>query len=234
MTRGLTPAVGVPATLPPMSAHAASQPTDDKLQRAWWLRVPAVLLAPAAVFAALRDDSDEAAHARQEPVAAVVGLAGIAGVLLTSVARHILNDPGTSTIVVPVWAFLGGAIYAIAGYWLFGGLLHGAGRALGSLGSYRRARHLLGFASVPLALSLLTLWPVRIGVYGNDLFRTGGDDFGRGDAIFGGIALGFVAWTALLLVIGVRVVHGWSWPRAAVTVVLAALLPALVVAASTF
>jgi hypothetical protein len=86
---------------------------------------------------------------------------------------------------------------------------------------------------VPLVLALLTFWPIRIAVYGQDLFRTGGDDYGRGDAIFGAVALGFVAWSVILLLIGVRTVHGWSWPRSAATVALAAVFPALVVLASS-
>jgi hypothetical protein len=205
---------------------------ERELQRAWWLRVPAVLLAPRAVFAAIRDDSDEAARARSEPVAAIVCLAGIAGALVSPVARHILNDPANSNIVIPVWAFIGGTIEGLAFYLLLGGCLWIAGRALGSLGSYRRARHVLAFSAVPLALSLLTLWPVRIAVYGSDLFRTGGDDYGRGDTIFGGFVIGFVAWSAILLMIGVRTVHGWTWPRAAATVALTAVLPTLAALAS--
>jgi hypothetical protein len=35
------------------------------LERSWWLRAPAVLVAPRAVFVSLRDDSDEAMEARQ-------------------------------------------------------------------------------------------------------------------------------------------------------------------------
>jgi len=52
-------------------------------------------------------------------------------------------------------------------------------------------------AATPLAISLLTFWPVRIAVYGQDLFRTGGDDYGRGDAIFGGVYLSIVAWSVV-------------------------------------
>ena len=118
-------------------------------------------------------------------------------------------------------------------YWLFGGCVYVAGRGLGSLGSYRRARHVLAYSAVPLALSLLILWPLRIAVYGTDLFRTGGDDYGRGDAIFGGFATGFVAWSVVLLVIGVRAVHGWTWVRALGTVAIAAVAPVLLVLAST-
>ena len=51
------------------------------LERSWWLRAPAVLVAPRAVFVSLRDESEEAVEARQEPLMAIAGLAGIAGVL---------------------------------------------------------------------------------------------------------------------------------------------------------
>ena len=188
-----------------MSSEAA--PAPSALERNWWLRAPAVLVAPRAVFVSLRDESSEAVEARQEPITAIAGLAGIAGVLGTPVARQLLNDPSMSVSLVPVWAFLGGAIYAVTLYWLGGGLLFGSARRLGGLGSWRRSRHVLALAATPLALSLLTFWPVRIAVYGTDLFRTGGNDYGRGDAIFGAIYLAFIAWSAWLLVVGVRTVQ---------------------------
>jgi hypothetical protein len=153
-------------------------------------------------------------------------------VLTSPSFRRILNDPSVSLVLVPVLAFIAGVLYAVATYWLGGGLLFAAARRLGGLGSYRRARQTLSLASAPLALALLTFWPVRIAIYGRDLFRTGGDDYGRGDAIFGGIFLGLVAWSLILLVIGVRTTHGWTWARAAGTVALAAVLPALIVAAT--
>jgi hypothetical protein len=202
------------------------------LERNWWLRAPAVLVAPRPVFASLRDDSDEAVDARQEPLTALAGLAGIAGVLATPVARQLLNDPSFSLALVPVWAFIGGVVYAIAVYWLGGGLLYGAARRLGGLGSYRRARHLLALASAPLALTLVTLWPLRIAIYGEDLFRTGGNDYGRSDAVFGAILFAAFAWCGWLLLAGVRVVHGWTWARSAATVALAVAIPALVVVAT--
>jgi hypothetical protein len=208
-------------------------PVASPLERNWWLRAPAVLVAPRAVFASLRDDSDAAVEARQEQLTALVGLAGIAGVLGTPVARHLLNDSSFSPALIPVWAFIGGAVYALAFYWLGAGLLYGAARRLGGLGSYRRARHLLALSSAPLALALLTLWPLRIAIYGLDLFRTGGDDYGRGDTIFGAVLFAAFVWCGWLLLVGVRTVHGWSWGRAAATVALAAAFPGLVVAATT-
>lgn len=199
----------------------------------WWLRAAAVLVAPRAVFVSLRDESPEAAESRQEPISAIAGLAGIAGVLGTPVARRLLNDPSMSVSLIPVWAFLGGAVYALAVYWLGGGLLFGASRRLGGIGTYRRSRQVLGLAAAPLALSLLTLWPLRIAIYGTDLFRTGGNDYGRGDEIFGDIYFAALAWSVWLLVVGVRAVHGWTWARAVGAVVLATVVPALIVAATT-
>jgi Yip1 domain len=131
-----------------------------------------------------------------------------------------------------VWAFLGGAVYALAVYWIGGGLLFGAARRLGSLGSYRRARQTLALSATPLALSLVTLWPIRIAIYGQDLFRTGGDDYGRTDAIFGALFFACLAWCGWLLLVGVRSVHGWTWARTAATVAIAAVVPVLIVVAS--
>jgi hypothetical protein len=205
---------------------------DSALERSWWLRAPAVLVAPRAVFVSLRDESQAATEARQEPLMALAGLAGIASVLGTPVARHLLNDASFSVSLIPVWAFLGGLFYAIAVYWLGGGLLYGAARRLGGLGSYQRARQMLALAGAPLALALFTLWPLRIAIYGQNLFRTGGTDWGPGDRTFGGILYLAFAWSAILLVIGVRSVHGWSWARSLGAVGLAAALPALIVLAT--
>jgi hypothetical protein len=182
-------------------------------ERQWWLRVPAVLLSPTPVFAALRDDSPEDIDARQEPVLALITLAGIAAALATPTARTLFDEPAYDATLVAVWAFLGGGLTAIVGYFVIGGALYLAARSLGSLGTYRRARHLLGFAVAPLALSLLLLWPVELVVFGGDRFGRGGSDDGTAGAVFTALELGFGLWAAALLLVGVRAVHGWSWWR---------------------
>jgi hypothetical protein len=206
--------------------------SPSALERSWWLRAPAVLVAPRAVFASLRDESTDAVDSRQEVLIAMLTLACIAGVLATPVARTLLNKEGTSPIIVAVWAFLGGAAYAVGVYWLGGGILYGAARRFGGLGSYLRARSVVALASAPLALALFTVWPARILMYGQNLFRTGGYDYGTGDRIYGALIYAAFAWSAILLVIGVRSVHGWSWGRSLATVGLAAALPALLVLAT--
>src|SRR5581483_12068615 len=106
-------------------AATADTARSPALERSWWLRAPAVLVAPRAVFVSLRDQSDEAVEARQEPLSAMIGLAAIAGVLATPVARGLLNS-GSSWLILAIWAFFGGSAYAIAVYWIGGGLLYGA------------------------------------------------------------------------------------------------------------
>jgi hypothetical protein len=190
-------------------------------EKAWFLRALLVLQSPKPVFAALREDAAAAAETRQEAAGAIVWLAGIAGVLATTVAGALLDDPARDGLVVAVWAFLAGGLYGFALYFAVGKVLHVALRRLGSRGSFRRARHLLAFAATPVALALVTYWPVRIAVYGGDLFRTGGGDGGTAGDVFAWLFYAFVVWGLGLLVVGVRTVHGWSWLRSLAGVLVA-------------
>src|ERR1051325_7250197 len=194
---------------------ARAQPAS--LDREWLLRALLVLRAPRAVFAALRDDTNEAAYARQEPVLALLWLAGIAGVLASSVARTLLDDSSRDGLVVAVWAFIGGGLYGALVFWLGGALVHAASHALGGQGSYRRARHLVAVASAPVALSLCLVWPLGIAAFGGDLFRSGGSDAGTGGAVLFWTAVAFATWAVVLLAIGIRAVHGWTWARSLAT-----------------
>ena len=200
----------------------------NAVERAWWLRSLLVLQAPRPVFAALRDDSDEAAAARQEPVTALAFLAGIAAVLASGVAGGVLDEPGFDRLLVPFWVVFAGAAQALGGYWIGGGFLQVALKGLGAEGTYRRARHLLAFAGAPLALSLLLLWPPRLAVFGSDLFREGGGDTGAGAAVFEVAEGVFALWALVLLALGVRIMHGWSWGRSVAACALAGLVLAAV------
>jgi len=206
---------------------ATAQPAPS-LQREWWLRTLAVFQSPRSVFAALRDDSREAADARSEPILAIVILAGIAGVLSTAFAGRLLDQPEFDGVNVAIWAFLGGAVQGLASFWIGGLLLLFGIRALGGASSYRQARHVFAFAAAPIALSLLLVWPVRLALYGGDLFRSGGSDHGAGDVIFDGLVLAAFAWTLALVFVGVRALLDWTWARAAAAVAVAAAFPALV------
>ena len=211
-----------------MSASAAR---IESRQRDWWLRSILVLQAPRAVFSALRDDSDEDASARQEPVLAIVILAGIATVLMSSKAGQLLDDGAFDATLIAIWAFFAGGVYGVFTYWLAGLALHLGLRALGSTGGYRRSRHALAFASVPLALSL-AVWLPRLALYGSDSFRTGGSDAGAGAAAFHWLALAFVLWSLALLLVGIRTLERWTWPRSLGALAAAAVIPALIALAA--
>jgi hypothetical protein len=186
---------------------------DLSPDRAWWLRVPAVLVGPRPVFFALRDDDPDDVAARSEPILLLVLLAGMAAVLATPTAGALLDKPDYDALLVAVWAFVAGGIYGAVGYFLFGFALFFGTRLLGSTGDFRRERQLVGFALAPLALSLLVLLPVRLALYGGDTFRRSGPDEGTGETVLLVLQLAFVAWSLVLLALGVKAVHGWGWPR---------------------
>jgi hypothetical protein len=211
-------------------AAAAGEEAVRSPTREWWLRTLLVLGSPRDVFLALRDDSEAQASARAEPVLLVLWLAGIAAVLSTATAGHLLDDQDYDGLLVAVWTFLAGGLYGGFAYWAFGGALHGGLKALGSEGSYRRSRQLLAFAVVPVAASLV-LWPVKLALYGEDLFRRGGSDAHAGGAAFGVLSALFLFWALGLLVLGVRTVQDWSWGRSAGAVAAAAVLPLLLLLA---
>jgi hypothetical protein len=200
-------------------APTAAEPSAD---REWWLRTLAIFQSPRAVFEALRDESKEQAEARQEPVLALVLLAGLAGVLLAPSTGRLLDQElvDNSAAVLAVILFLTGGIYGAATYWIGGLSLFIGLRGAGSQGSYRRARHLLAFAAAPLVLGLVLVWPVRLALHGSDTFRSGGDDTGAAVTAFDAILAVFAAWAFGLLVLGISVVERWSVLRAAVSLVL--------------
>ena len=216
-----------------MDAEAPSAPKQSA-DREWWLRTLAIFQSPRAVFEALRDESKEQAEARQEPVLALVLLAGLAAVLLAPSTGRLLDEGlvDNSFAVLAVLLFLTGAIYGAASYWIGGAALFVGLKGAGSQGSYRRARQLLAFAAAPLVLGLVLVWPVRLAVHGSDTFRSGGGDTGAAVAIFEGILALLGAWALGLLVYGIGVVERWRVLRAAVS--LALMLLAVVIVTLPF
>ena len=202
----------------------APEASAPDLQRDWFRRAVSVLVHPRAVFAAMRDEPGKASlEARQEPILALVFLAGIAIVLaFSSTSRELLDDPAIDGALVPVLAFLGGGIYGFAGYWVGGLALYLGLRGAKGEATYVQARHLLGYALAPLALSL-AVWPIRLAVYGGDPFRSGGSDEGAANWAFTGVSVAFLLWALALLYLGVRVVHGFTPIRALGSLVLTGL-----------
>jgi hypothetical protein len=184
-------------------------------QRAWWLRALMVLQAPKPVFTALRDDSPEAEDARSEPVTALVFLGGIAGVLLAPRFGRLYDDYALDGLDVLLIVVFAGSIYGFFSYYVLGWTLSLGIRAAGGEPHARRCRHVFAFALTPLVLSLLILWPLRLAMYGGDLFREGGADSGTGGQILRWACVACAAWSLVLLVYGIRTVQRFSWVRAA-------------------
>lgn len=215
--------------------HTTTTSSAPQSERDWWLRALLVLQAPGPVLASLRDDSEQAEQARQEPVTALVFLAGIAAVLASPGTGTLMDRDQIDGLVAAILVFLAGGIYGVFGYWAGGGALALGMRGAGVEGTYRRARHLLAYASAPLALSLLVLWPFRLALFGGDLFRRGGDDAGTVGQILDGLEWAFVVWSVALLAVGLRLVYRLDWRRALAALGVAVLaLLALVLAFGLF
>jgi hypothetical protein len=153
-------------------------------------------------------------------------LAGAAGVLASNGISHALDDFGLDGVDLAVIILFAALIYGLVGYFAFGALVYIGEQLADGLGSYRRARHILAFACAPLALSLV-VWPVRLALYGEDNFKSGGSDTGTGGAVFEGIDTAVVLWCLALLILGIRTANGWSWRRTLVAAAVPAIVPAL-------
>lgn len=217
---------------PPPEPEPITREEERRLRREWWLRVPLAIIAPRAVFTALRDEREVALAARQEPVLFLVLMAGVAAVLQTSAAGSLLDNPEIDGALIFVWAVIGGLMYGTVSYWLGGLAIYlgarGATAKLQAKPSYQRARHVVAFAAAPIALSLV-LWPFQLAIYGSEPFHSRGSESAgeQAFAILGGL---FVLWAAVLLLYGIRTTYRWTWLRAVGTVLLG-LLALLCVAA---
>ena len=184
------------------------------MQREWWARALLVLWRPNEVFAALRSSDEEDEDARSEPILAIVFLAGIASVLGTNAFAHALDDFELDRLTLAVIGFIAGGVYGLVAYFVLGFLAFAGARAAGSRAPALHVRQLVGFAAVPLALTLLVVWPIRLALYGADVFETGGSDTGFGNHVFEALELGAIVWSLALVVLGMRAYHAWSLGRA--------------------
>ncbi len=196
-------------------------------ERAWWRRVPLVLVRPAVVFVALRDDDEADVNARSEPILAIVIVAGMAGILLTSAWGTLLDGESLDWITLAVVTFIGGLFYGAAGYFLLGLAVWLGAHAVGVTARGRTARQLVGFAALPLAVSSLVTVPAIVLGFGYDWFRTGGSDAGSGRAVVVTVGLGFALWSLALLALGLRTTFELPWRGVAGALALASVLVAV-------
>jgi hypothetical protein len=200
-------------------------------EREWWLRLARVLAAPTSVFVWVRDDSAEAAAARQEPLTALVFVSGIAVFLTTSTAGRFFDDfeNNNSYLLLLMECIVAGLLVAIQNFWIVGGAVYLGGRTADSAASFRQARHVVALATAPFVVELIFVWPVRLAMFGGDSFRDGGSDHGAREVVFRVLDGGFLAWSLVLLVIGVRTLNGWRWPRTFASLAIAGAVLTLIV-----
>ena len=194
--------------------------------RAWWRRVPQVLTAPQSVFAALADTDDLDVDARSEPVLLIVILGGMAAIILTPAWGTVMDDGTVDGLVLVVLTFIGGLFYGTAGYFLLGLALWLGAKGVGVEAPFRIARQVVAFAAVPIALSTLVVVPLIAFRFGWDWFRTTGSDTGTGRDVVVGIGLGFMAWSAALVALGLRTTFRLPWRGVAGALLLAGVMVA--------
>jgi hypothetical protein len=199
--------------------------------RTWWRRVPRVVTAPRSVFAALAVTDDADVDARSEPILAISILAGIAGVLLAPAS--FMDDPSVDALTAIVITFISGVFYGAAGYFLLGLALWLGAKAVGVDVPFRIARHVLGFAALPLALSLVVLVPAIVIGFGPDWFRSWDGDEGRGHDLVVGVGLAFAVWSLALVVVGLRTTFRLPWRGVVGALALAGVLVAALVVLPT-
>ena len=179
--------------------------------RAWWRLVPRVLTRPVEVFVALREDDETDVEARSEPILAIVIVAGMAGILLTPAWGTLLDEESLDWLVLAVVTFIGGLLYGAAGYFLLGLVVWLGARGVGVDTRARKARQVVGFAALPLAVSIVITLPAIVLAFGSDWFRTGGSDDGSGRVVVVSAGLAFALWSLGLLAVGLRTTFELPW-----------------------
>jgi hypothetical protein len=216
-----------PGVIADAEALSGSDAAQARVRR-WWRLVPRVLTRPTDVFVALRDDDETDVDARSEPILAIVIVAGMAGILLTPAWGTLLDEESLDWIVLAVVTFIGGLFYGAAGYFLLGFVVWLGARAVGLDTRGRKARQLVGFAALPLALSIVVTVPAIVLVFGYDWFRTGGSDDGSGRLIVVSVGLAFALWSLGLLALGLRTTFELPWRGVVGALALAAVMVAAI------
>ena len=199
---------------PGVIADAEALTGSDAAQlrvRRWWRLVPRVLTRPVEVFVALREDDETDVEARSEPILAIVIVAGMAGILLTPAWGTLLDEETLDWLVLAVVTFIGGLLYGAAGYFLLGLVVWLGARGVGVDTRARKARQVVGFAALPLALSIVITLPAIVLAFGSDWFRTGGSDSRTGRIVVVSVGLAFALWSLGLLAVGLRTTFELPW-----------------------
>ena len=199
-----------PGAIADTEAFSGSDAAQARVRR-WWRLVPRVLTRPVEVFVALREDDETDVEARSEPILAIVIVAGMAGILLTPAWGTLLDEESLDWLVLAVVTFIGGLLYGAAGYFLLGLVVWLGARGVGVDTRARKTRQVVGFAALPLALSIVITLPAIVLAFGSDWFRTGGSDDGSGRVVVVSAGLAFALWSLGLLAVGLRTTFELPW-----------------------
>jgi hypothetical protein len=197
-------------TIADAEAFSGSDAAQARVRR-WWRLVPRVLTRPVEVFVALREDDEVDVDARSEPILAIVIVAGMAGILLTPAWGTLLDEESLDWLVLAVVTFIGGLLYGAAGYFLLGFVVWLGARGVGVDTRPRKTRQVVGFAALPLAISIVITLPAIVLAFGTDWFRTGGSDDGTGRVVVVSAGLVFALWSLVLLALGLRTTFELPW-----------------------
>ena len=151
----------------------------------------------------------------QEPITAVVPLAGLSIFLSTRTAVGLSHDIEFDRLLLLVEAAVAGLLVAVQNFWV------SAAPSSISEGVPPTAqpRHPRLPATSPalrtdaLVLALLFVWRILLAMFGADTFRSGGSDHGPAEFVLRTSMFGLLVWTPVLAYLGVRALNGWTWAR---------------------
>lgn len=132
-----------------------------------------------------------------------------------------------STISVLLYAFILGGLLGWISYYIYSWAMSFTGNWLDGNAIPSKFRTILAWALVPSIASLILLIPEFI-FFGDDLFRSVQQDQSMissiGWMVFGFIELGLGIWTAVILVIGIKLIQGFGTGKAILNMILPGLL----------
>ena len=122
-----------------------------------------------------------------------------------------MDDSTVDTLVLFVVTFIGGLFYGAAGYFLLGLVLLLGAKAVGVDPPFKIARQVVAFAALPLALGSSCSSRRSRSPSGTTGSGPEARTRGTGRAVVTAIGLAFVAWSAVLVALGLRTTFRLPW-----------------------
>lgn len=148
-----------------------------------------------------------------------------------------LGDSATNLFTIVSAGTLSGIPLGIVFILVSGKLLANGSRLLGAKASARDSRAVVSYASVPVVLSLVFVFPLEIAIFGTDFFGTNPPPMALKPEVYWGL-MGFdtlaVLWSLILLHRGVMVLSGFGSMKSSVLTLMVALFATLILAIPVF